>query len=50
MDNKEIFNQIVECLALITVNPNVYSNSLREEVEKLASMINEEETKDETKE
>ena len=40
--DKEVLNQIVECLALIALNPNVYSGQLKHEVEKLSYMIKEE--------
>lgn len=42
MKNKEILKQIVECLTLIALNPNVYSGHLKHEVEKLSNMIEEE--------
>ena len=43
MNNKDILNQIVECLAIIAENPNVYSKTLADEITKLGGMINTEE-------
>lgn len=40
--NKEILHQIIECLAIIAENPNVYSKSLSDEIIKLGGMIEEE--------
>lgn len=48
MNNKDVFNQIVECLAIIAENPNVYSKSLVHEITVLSEMINTEEDSDET--
>ena len=45
--DKEILDKIVECLAIIAVNPNVCSKSLILELSNLAEMINKKETKDE---
>ena len=39
--NKEILDQILECLSIITINSNVYSAQLRREVDKLSKMIEE---------
>ena len=46
---KEILNKIVDCLALITQNANVYSRELCSEIEELNKMVNDMEHSDEEK-
>lgn len=38
---KKTLNKIVNCLAIIAENPNMYSKELVSEIEALASMIDE---------